>query len=147
MGGWDLCVIGWGMRSGFSWLRIGIVGGFVWTRWWAFVFWCHGVKPEGRNRGLTEGSFPIIPWRRLVKRHNMSARMSGPWLELEHLRHDARVVLTKPKCLTRILGRRHSPNTFLLANFLSNSQVKFRAEMWAVHSRNKTLNCSRLSFP
>jgi hypothetical protein len=29
--------------SGFSWLRTGTSDGLLWTRWWTFGFWCHGV--------------------------------------------------------------------------------------------------------
>jgi hypothetical protein len=29
--------------SGFTWLRIGIVGRLVWMRWWTFGFCHHGV--------------------------------------------------------------------------------------------------------
>jgi 1-acyl-sn-glycerol-3-phosphate acyltransferase len=28
-----------GLRSGFTWLRTGIVGGLLWMRWWTFGFW------------------------------------------------------------------------------------------------------------
>jgi hypothetical protein len=30
--------------SGFTWLRIGIVSGLLWMRWWTFGFWRHGVS-------------------------------------------------------------------------------------------------------
>jgi hypothetical protein len=40
----DLREIGWGVWSGFTWLRIGIVGGLLWMRWWTFGFWGHGVS-------------------------------------------------------------------------------------------------------
>jgi hypothetical protein len=40
----DLREIGWGVWSGFTWLRIGIAGGLLWMRWWTFGFWCHGVS-------------------------------------------------------------------------------------------------------
>jgi hypothetical protein len=40
----DLEEIGWGVWSGFTWLRIGTVGGLLWMRWWTFVFWRHGVS-------------------------------------------------------------------------------------------------------
>jgi hypothetical protein len=40
----DLRQIGWGVRSGFTWLRIGTVGGLLWMRWWTFGFWRHGVS-------------------------------------------------------------------------------------------------------
>jgi hypothetical protein len=30
--------------SGFTWLRIGIGGGLLWTRWWTVGFWHHGVS-------------------------------------------------------------------------------------------------------
>jgi hypothetical protein len=36
----DLREIGWGVWSVFTWLRIGIVGGLLWT----FRFWHHGVS-------------------------------------------------------------------------------------------------------
>jgi hypothetical protein len=34
----------WGMWSGFTWLRIGIVGRLLWMLWWTFGFWCHRVS-------------------------------------------------------------------------------------------------------
>jgi hypothetical protein len=40
----DLREIGWGLWSGFIWLRIGIFGGLLWMRWWTFGFWRHGVS-------------------------------------------------------------------------------------------------------
>jgi hypothetical protein len=40
----DLGEIGWGVWIGFTWLRIGIVGGLLWMRWWTFGFWRHGVS-------------------------------------------------------------------------------------------------------
>jgi hypothetical protein len=40
----DLREIGWGVWSGFTWLRIGIVDGLLWMRWWTFGFWCHAVS-------------------------------------------------------------------------------------------------------
>jgi hypothetical protein len=40
----DLGEIGWGVWSGFTWLRIEIVGGLLWMRWWTFGFWHHGVS-------------------------------------------------------------------------------------------------------
>jgi hypothetical protein len=30
--------------SGFTWLRIGTVGGLLWMRWWISGFWRHGVR-------------------------------------------------------------------------------------------------------
>jgi hypothetical protein len=30
--------------SGFTWLRIRTGGGLLWTRWWTFRFWRHGVS-------------------------------------------------------------------------------------------------------
>jgi hypothetical protein len=33
-----------GEWSGFTWLRIGTVGGLWWTRWWTSNFWRHGVS-------------------------------------------------------------------------------------------------------
>jgi hypothetical protein len=30
--------------SGFTWLRIGTVGGLLWMLWWTFGFWRHGVS-------------------------------------------------------------------------------------------------------
>jgi hypothetical protein len=32
-----------GVRSGFTWLRIGTVW-LLWMRWWTFGFWRHGVS-------------------------------------------------------------------------------------------------------
>jgi hypothetical protein len=32
---------GW---SGFTWLRIVIVGGLLWMWWWTLGFWRHGVR-------------------------------------------------------------------------------------------------------
>jgi hypothetical protein len=40
----DVGEIGWGMWSGFTWLRIGTVGGLLWMRWWTFGFWRHRVS-------------------------------------------------------------------------------------------------------
>jgi hypothetical protein len=40
----NLGEIGWGMWSGFSWLRIGTSGRLLWTRWWIFRFWRHVVS-------------------------------------------------------------------------------------------------------
>jgi hypothetical protein len=43
----DLGEIGWGwggVWSGFTWLRLGTVGGLLWIRWWTFGFWRHGVR-------------------------------------------------------------------------------------------------------
>jgi hypothetical protein len=41
----DLREIGWGgVCSGFTWLRIGIVGGLLWVRWWTFGFWGQEVS-------------------------------------------------------------------------------------------------------
>jgi hypothetical protein len=40
----DLREIAWGVWIGFTWLRIGIVGGLLWMRWWTFGFWRHGVS-------------------------------------------------------------------------------------------------------
>jgi hypothetical protein len=34
-------VAGW---SGFTWLRIGIIGGLLYMRWRTFGFWHHGVS-------------------------------------------------------------------------------------------------------
>jgi hypothetical protein len=34
----------WGVWSGFTWLRIGIVGGLLWMRWWTLWFWRHRVS-------------------------------------------------------------------------------------------------------
>jgi hypothetical protein len=36
-------LVGGGRWSGFTWLRIGTVGGLLWMRWWTFWFWRHGV--------------------------------------------------------------------------------------------------------
>jgi hypothetical protein len=33
-----------GVWSGFTWLRVGTVGGLLWMRWWTFGFWRHGVS-------------------------------------------------------------------------------------------------------
>jgi hypothetical protein len=43
----DLREIGWGVWSGFTWLRIGIFGGLLWMWWWTFGFWRHGVSLLG----------------------------------------------------------------------------------------------------
>jgi hypothetical protein len=40
----DLKKIGWAAWSGFTWLKIGIVSGFFWMRWWTFGFWRHGAN-------------------------------------------------------------------------------------------------------
>jgi hypothetical protein len=46
----DLREIDWGVWSGFSWLRIGTVGGLLWMRWWTFGFWRHGVSYHNRRQ-------------------------------------------------------------------------------------------------
>jgi hypothetical protein len=43
MGLSEICC-GGGVWSGFTWLRIGTVGGLLWMRWWTFGFWRHGVS-------------------------------------------------------------------------------------------------------
>jgi hypothetical protein len=40
---WTLGRLVWGV-SGFTWLRIGTIGGLLWMRWWTFGFWRHGVS-------------------------------------------------------------------------------------------------------
>jgi hypothetical protein len=40
----NLREIGWEVWSGFTWLRIGTVGGLLWMRWWTFGFCPHGVS-------------------------------------------------------------------------------------------------------
>jgi hypothetical protein len=39
----DLREIGWGVWSGFTWLRVGTGGGLLWMRWWTFGLCCRGV--------------------------------------------------------------------------------------------------------
>jgi hypothetical protein len=39
----NLREIGWGIQSGFIWLRIGTGGGLLWTQWWTLGFWRHRV--------------------------------------------------------------------------------------------------------
>jgi hypothetical protein len=39
----DLRETGWGLWSGFTWLKIGIRV-VLWMRWWTFGFWHHGVS-------------------------------------------------------------------------------------------------------
>jgi hypothetical protein len=41
---WILRILVGGVWSRFTWLRIGTVGGLLWTRWWTFGFWRHGVS-------------------------------------------------------------------------------------------------------
>jgi hypothetical protein len=43
---WTLGKLTGGVWSGFTWLRIGTVGGLLWMRWWTFGFWRHGVSRE-----------------------------------------------------------------------------------------------------
>jgi hypothetical protein len=40
----DFREIGWGLWSGFTWLRIGAVCLLLWMRWWTFGFWHQGVS-------------------------------------------------------------------------------------------------------
>jgi hypothetical protein len=51
---WTLGRLVGGVWSGFTWLRIGTVGGLLWMRWWTLGFWRHGVRlsppPFGRRR-------------------------------------------------------------------------------------------------
>jgi hypothetical protein len=42
----NLREIGWGVWSGFTWLRIGIFVGLLWMRWWTFGFRRHEVSSE-----------------------------------------------------------------------------------------------------
>jgi hypothetical protein len=44
-----------GVWSGFTWLRIGMVGGLLWMRWWTFGFWRH------RDSSLTPGKTEAAP--------------------------------------------------------------------------------------
>jgi hypothetical protein len=37
-------LVGWGVWSGFTWLRTGTVGGLLWMRWWTPGFWRHVVS-------------------------------------------------------------------------------------------------------
>jgi hypothetical protein len=32
-----------GMWGGFTWIRMELVGGLLWMRWWTLGFWRHGV--------------------------------------------------------------------------------------------------------
>jgi hypothetical protein len=41
---WTLGRLVGGVWSGFTWLKIGIVGGLLWMRWWTFGFWRRGVS-------------------------------------------------------------------------------------------------------
>jgi hypothetical protein len=34
------------MCIGFTWLRIGTSGRFLWTQWWTFMFWHHRVSSQ-----------------------------------------------------------------------------------------------------
>jgi hypothetical protein len=36
--------IGWGVWTGFTWFRIGTVGGLLWMRWWTFGLCRHGFS-------------------------------------------------------------------------------------------------------
>jgi hypothetical protein len=38
-----------GRWSEFNWLRIGIGGSLLWTRWRTFGFWCHGIWEWDEN--------------------------------------------------------------------------------------------------
>jgi hypothetical protein len=40
---WNLGRLPRRMWSGFAWFGIGIGGGLLWTRWWTFGFWRHGL--------------------------------------------------------------------------------------------------------
>jgi hypothetical protein len=40
----DLREIGWGVWSGFTWLRIGIAGGLLWMRWCTLRLRRHGFS-------------------------------------------------------------------------------------------------------
>jgi hypothetical protein len=41
---WTLGRLAGGLCNGFTWLRIGTVGGLLCMRWWTFGFWRHGVS-------------------------------------------------------------------------------------------------------
>jgi hypothetical protein len=47
----DLEETGWsGAWSGFGWLRTRTGGGLLWTQWWTFRFWRHGVRYKSTRR-------------------------------------------------------------------------------------------------
>jgi hypothetical protein len=49
-----------GVWSGFTWLRIGTVGGLLWMRWWTFGFWRHGLSNNSEWHAMHNagGSIP-----------------------------------------------------------------------------------------
>jgi hypothetical protein len=52
------------MWSGFTWLRIGTVGGLSWMRRWTFRFWRHGVSSV----------ILLLQWRIIPRRYSKLRR-------------------------------------------------------------------------
>jgi hypothetical protein len=64
---WNLGRLIRGVWSGFTWLRIGTVGGLLWMRWWTFGFCRHGVclfpsTSVHATRGLVFRTVIIDQW-------------------------------------------------------------------------------------
>jgi hypothetical protein len=95
MGGWDQNGPYWdwlgGGWSGFTWLRIGTVGGLLWMRWWTFGFWRHGVVSATRyeryvfwtvNIYLIFSRFIYVILKLILEEQNCKSLLGLIWLRL-----------------------------------------------------------------
>jgi hypothetical protein len=90
MGGWDQNGpqgdwLGGGVWSGFTWLRIGSVGGLLWMRWWTFGFWRHRVSWKS---GVEKMNIKcILSWRAglINKINNLDTSYRSCLQDLRHI--------------------------------------------------------------
>jgi hypothetical protein len=88
---------GWGW-SGFTWVRIGTIGGLSWMRWWTFVLWRHGVsllvheewksvrhvlEPEPKSHTVTCHAHTLLLW---ISNYHLTTYT--PW-DVSNLRRSA----------------------------------------------------------
>jgi hypothetical protein len=60
----DVRLVGGRVWSGFTWLRIGFVGGLLCMRRWTFGFWRHGVKSVLiHTTGTQDHHSAVVAWR------------------------------------------------------------------------------------
>jgi hypothetical protein len=76
----DLREINWGVWSGFTWLRIGTVGGLLWMRWRTFGFWLHGISYILSNQNV---------WDNFGKEIRAARKTKEQWLVPESVRTSA----------------------------------------------------------
>jgi hypothetical protein len=55
-------LVGGGVWSGFTWLRIGTVGGLLWMWWWTFGFWRQlaTAVPHRQSRHIATKQTPVL---------------------------------------------------------------------------------------